>query len=308
MPGSRDALLDKIQRWAHQDAEDASPIFWLSGIAGTGKSTISQTVCQHVADVPNPRASFFFSHHEGQRRIANLVFPTLIYQLLSDTDCPLPIKSRIFQSLEKNPSIGSQTLKTQFETLILEPLVTLSLPSPIVLVLDALDECMEEGVKEILNLIVSHLDKLPSFLKILVTSRPEGHIANILNPENLKTTPDGRRVFIHEIDPSADEAAVRAFFEVALSTAEVTRVFPRFTEWKLDEIKIGLLVKMTEGLFIVAATIVKFIMDSEDADPEYRLSVLLQSPEFKNQTHTAIHQLYIRILEHRYSATAGSQH
>ena len=297
--------MEKIHCWAKDLDDESPPIFWLSGIAGTGKSTIAQTVCKNAAEIKTLGATFFFSHQEGQRRVANAVFPTLVHQLLSNPQSPTPIKTNILDSLEKNPSAGSQILQTQFDKLILDPLRNLNLPRPIVLVLDALDECKEDGVKDVLRLIVTNLEQLPSFIKIFVTSRPESHIADILTPKKADIISNDRLVCQHVIDPSGGEDAIREFFKFALSNAEVSRLFPAFSEWNLEEEKVTILVRITEGLFIVPATIVKFILNSADADPDYCLSVLLQDPESKNQTHSAINLLYIKVLEHRYPPGTG---
>jgi len=305
VPGSRDALLEKIQQWSKNVERDSAPIFWLVGIAGTGKSTIAQTVCLNTTDLKTLGGSFFFSHQEGQRHVANAVFPTLVHQLLSNAESPARIKTRILDSLEKDPSSCISLLQIQFEKLIVEPLHDLSLPDPVILVLDALDECMEDGIKEILRLIISNLERLPSFLKIFVTSRPESHIADILNTKNTNVVQKGRGVQQQVLDPACDENAVRVFFRTALSNTEITRLFPAFADWSLSEEQMDQLVRITEGLFIVAATIVKFILNSADADPDYCLSILLQDPESKLQTHSAINILYIKVLEHRYPPSTG---
>ena len=43
-PETRIALLEEIKEWAMESGSKC--IFWLNGMAGTGKSTISRTVCQ----------------------------------------------------------------------------------------------------------------------------------------------------------------------------------------------------------------------------------------------------------------------
>ena len=110
VPGSRDALLEKIQDWSKNLEKESPPIFWLSGIAGAGKSTVAQTVCVNATKLKILGGTFFFSHQEGQRRVANAVFPTLIHQLLSNPKSPILIKTRILDSLEKNPSAASKLL------------------------------------------------------------------------------------------------------------------------------------------------------------------------------------------------------
>lgn len=54
-PETRQELLDRLEHWALDTSSDSSPIFWLSGMAGTDKSTVAYTLCQCFA------ASFFCS-------------------------------------------------------------------------------------------------------------------------------------------------------------------------------------------------------------------------------------------------------
>ena len=299
--GSRDGLLEKIKSWSTAESSSSQPIFWLTGIAGTGKSTVAQTVCQKAADTKNLGATFFFSHQEKQLHLANAVFSTLVHQMLSNASCPRSIRLNLNQALEQNPSAGSEVIKTQFEKLILEPLKTISHASPLLLVLDALDECTESGVVEILNLIKTHIQELPSFLKIFVTSRPEGHISAILRNMYRDSAKTERLVFIYEIDPSADEEAVQAYLTHALSESEIKRVFPGIVEWKIDADKIGILARKSEGLFIVASTIVKHIMLPGSADPEFQLDTLIEGLQSTTHTHSAINLLYQQILDAKYS-------
>src|SRR2546421_5660832 len=56
-------------------------IFWLNGMAGTGKSTIARTVASTFADDKRLGASFFFSRGAGDRGRATRFFTTLAVQL-----------------------------------------------------------------------------------------------------------------------------------------------------------------------------------------------------------------------------------
>ena len=293
--GSRDALLEAIQTWWTDGSIQKTPIFWLKGIAGTGKSTIAQTVCQNAAETKHLGATFFFSHQELRRKRADAVFPTLIFQLLNNIDCSDDIKAKIIVSLGKNPSAGKEVIKSQFKSLILEPLSGLRQGSPMLLVLDALDECTETGVVQILNLIKSHIHDLPSFLRIFVTSRPEGYVANILLP--MHDNQDKPHVTIHNIDPSGDNDSIRAYLKHALSESEIKRIFPDLDDWEVDEKKIDILVQKSEGLYIVASTLVKHIMHKRVADPALQLDMLIQGLLTKKHTHSAIYRLYEQILE-----------
>ena len=68
-----------LQYWAED--KDGKCIFWLSGMAGTGKSTISHTVAQSLSEKGCLRASFFFKRGEGDCSSASRFFTTISYQL-----------------------------------------------------------------------------------------------------------------------------------------------------------------------------------------------------------------------------------
>jgi pantothenate kinase-related protein Tda10 len=63
LPNTRVDLLREIHSWA--DGENSPGIFWLSGLAGTGKSTIAQTVAADYHAEGRLAASFFFSRAGG---------------------------------------------------------------------------------------------------------------------------------------------------------------------------------------------------------------------------------------------------
>lgn len=63
LPNTRVELLKQIMEWAKDNS--AEPIFWLNGMAGTGKSTISRTVARTFADNGQLSASFFFKKGEA---------------------------------------------------------------------------------------------------------------------------------------------------------------------------------------------------------------------------------------------------
>ncbi|KAM5494468.1 hypothetical protein MaudMau93_000484, partial [Microsporum audouinii] len=58
LPGTRIELLREVEEWAK--SARAKCIFWLNGMAGTGKSTISQTVARRLKEKKLLGASFFF--------------------------------------------------------------------------------------------------------------------------------------------------------------------------------------------------------------------------------------------------------
>ena len=59
LPNIRVELLQQVRVWA--DDPDGRCIFWLHGMAGTGKSTIARTVAHEFSSRNRLGASFFFS-------------------------------------------------------------------------------------------------------------------------------------------------------------------------------------------------------------------------------------------------------
>jgi hypothetical protein len=77
---TRTTIIDKIMTWVNDPS--SPPIFWLHGLAGTGKSTIARTIGVNAKKAGYITASFFFSRvGSAGLRDAAYVFPTLAHQL-----------------------------------------------------------------------------------------------------------------------------------------------------------------------------------------------------------------------------------
>jgi hypothetical protein len=102
-----------------QDPQDRH-VFWLNGLAGTGKSTIAQTFSEMVAKTGILGASFFCSRDYLDRRELKNIFPTLAYQLA----CRYPaFRRHIIRVIKQDPTVASNSLISQLEDLIVGPLV-----------------------------------------------------------------------------------------------------------------------------------------------------------------------------------------
>ncbi|KAL7821006.1 WD40 repeat-like protein [Trichoderma gracile] len=169
LPGTRVELIRQILDWASSD--DGKPIFWLNGMLGTGKSTVSRTVAQSLCRAGRLGASFFFKRGHSDRQNAAKFFTTIADQLARMQPAMAdPIKD----AARTDPSIGSKGVEEQFNQLILRPLSALPKENwkgkQVVIVVDALDECgQEDDATEILRL----LSLAEPWLRVFVTSRPE---------------------------------------------------------------------------------------------------------------------------------------
>ncbi|KAG9037435.1 hypothetical protein FRB95_005725 [Tulasnella sp. JGI-2019a] len=297
--GTRTAVLKEIHTWLADTSPSAPPFFDLEGVAGIGKTTIAHTLAEEASRDGYLAASFFFSR-AGDAELSNptLVFSTLAYQLSS-------FNPSFLQHFGRAASSGTafEDLDTQLQKLIVEPLQCVTPPSrPLLIVLDAFDECQKEGAKELLRLLLSGVLKVPVSLKIFMTSRPEPHLRGIFNhAENL------HKLILHDIEASIVKNDIRLYLQTSFAEIPGRLGLQIGRRWaRYDEIEA--LVERAETLFIVAATFARFVGDYAVRNPRQQLNLLLQRSEssFTGPNHT-IDELYLQILR-KIRSTTGNPH
>jgi hypothetical protein len=299
LPGTRTDLLHDIEEWA--DSPEGKCIFWLNGLAGTGKSTISRTVAKSFKERGLLAASFFFKRGEGDRGNAARFFPTITKQLF--TKIP-EIRLAILQVIRDNPGISAKSLKEQFNELVYQPLHSLNRPenqsSPLVIIIDALDECENDNnIRSILELLPRVQESNYAHLRFFVTSRPELPIR--LGFQRVKDS--HRDLILHEIPKPIIEHDISLFLEHKLAKIRKERALSMGWPGKPD---IQALLTMSVPLFIFAATICRLFED-HNLDPVLCLTEILkyQSQESK------LDGTYLPVLDHlvsRYSGTRREQY
>jgi hypothetical protein len=214
LPHTRTELLKTIAEWANNKASE--PIFWLCGMAGTGKSPIARTAAESLDKAGQLGASFFFKNGEGERGNASRFFSTIATDLVARERGMLP---GIWEALNEDSALSQRVLRYQFDKLILHPLSGVqqkhSTITAWVIVIDALDECgREEDICAILQLLTRAKDMQPVSLRVLVTGRPELHIRL-----GFKQMPNGtyQDLVLHEVGKNTIEHDIRLFYEHELS-------------------------------------------------------------------------------------------
>ncbi|RYP53536.1 hypothetical protein DL768_001491 [Monosporascus sp. mg162] len=276
---TRTELLCQIRKWA--DDPHSESIFWLNGMAGTGKSTVSRTVATAFAGDGLLGASFFFKRGEGDRGKATLFFPTIARQLV----CKIPtLAPFVREAIDADPDIARKGLKDQFKKLILQPLGRVHRSMAIMIVIDALDECDgDNDVKAIIPLLAQAKTLRSARLRIFITSRPELPIR--LGFKNVQGK--YQDLALHQIPEPIVEHDISAFLE-----HELARIRDEFNSQALEGLElppdwpgkhaIRSLAQMAVPLFIFAATVCRFVEDPGWSDPADQLEKVLQ---YQTKTH-----------------------
>ncbi|KAG8915462.1 hypothetical protein FRC02_004515, partial [Tulasnella sp. 418] len=287
--GTRTELLQTIYNWA--DDPGSKSIYWLCGLAGTGKSTIAQTVAEGFDERGVLGASFFFSRGVEKRDDPRFTFPTIAYQLGCFNDT---FGARIADSLRRHPSACDAILRTQLEKLIVGPLQDVDRGPPVVIiVLDALDECSDKQlVKEMLALLVSAIPKFPFSLQVFITSRPDFHILSEFRGPGMKSVSEV--TLLHEVDISVVQNDIRIYFDHHLRV--IGEIMLGNGGWPSEE-ELNAIVEQAKGLFIYASASVAYIGDLENPDPQERLKTLLsEKMMIEASPFSGIDKLYNHIL------------
>jgi hypothetical protein len=301
-PGTRVDVLRQILAWG--TSPDSECIFWLNGMAGTGKSTISRTIAQSFADKGILGASFFFKRGEGDRGRTAFFFTTIIVQLVHQLPTLAP---HVHAAIEATPAINEKSAKDQFEKLIVDPIRKLpkqSQPSTIVIVVDALDEC---DAIEYIRLVIQLMSQAKSFtsihLKFFLTSRPELPIRLGFKDISSKY----KDLVLHQIPEPVIEHDITTFLQHELSkirldynkSVTLNRQLP--LNWPGSE-HIEKLVNMAIPLFIFAATVCRFIQDRRLGGPKDQLTRILDHQKSQRSNLDATYlpvldQLLVGLLE-----------
>jgi len=72
-------VLHQLEEWL--EVEQGQHVFWLNGLAGTGKSTIAQSFAEIAFAGGKLGASFFCSRDFEDRSNLQAIIPTLAFQL-----------------------------------------------------------------------------------------------------------------------------------------------------------------------------------------------------------------------------------
>ena len=265
----------------------------MNGLAGTGKSTIAQTIAERTFADGRLGASFFCSRDFEDRSNLRQIFPTLAVQLARKY---AEFRSTFIQLVVTDPEIVRETLYGQMEKLIVQPLVESAIST--VIVIDALDECKdEESTSAILSVLGRFVAEIPK-VKFFITGRPEPRIRGGFRLPLLANVTD---VFVlHEVESGQVDNDIRFFFRHSFSELKSSR--HGLDGWPTEE-QVDVLCKRAAGLFVHAMATIKFI-DQKNSYPRKQLDRLLQAQgnsvlegKTKFKADATLDSLYASILQ-----------
>ena len=288
--------MDEIELWTRDF--NKPPVYWLNGLAGTGKSTIAQTIAERAFADGRLGASFFCSRDFEDRRSLQFIFPTLAVQLARRYT---KFRSPFIQLVRSDPEIIHESLYNQLRKLIVQPLMESTIST--VIVIDALDECKdEEPASAILSVLGQFVAEIPT-VKFFITGRPEARIREGFRLPLLAEATD--TFVLHEVEPGRVNNDIRLFFTHSFS--ELKRYRRGLGDWPTEE-QVDLLCERAGGLFVHAVATVRFV-DHRIKSPMEQLDRLLQSrgsSTFEGKTKfradVTIDSLYTSILQEAFGS------
>lgn len=185
-------------------------ILWFYARPGFGKTAFSSMLCWNYPDAIG--AIHFCKFNNSDRTNSKIIFTSIAYHLSNF----IPEYKTKLINLPDLDTIFEKNASRILEYLILEQLYDIHLSKPVVIILDALDECSWRGENEICDILqrAYRNNEIPSWLKFVITSRNEAEIRRYLLPVSQVsdalevTSEDDLREYYHKQFPDINEEIV----------------------------------------------------------------------------------------------------
>ena len=228
LPGTRTSVLDEITNWVNlPNTENVPRVFWLHGVAGSGKSALALTICDRFNSVNRLVSAFFFDKAVTDRTPAKL-FSTISRDL---ADLVPEWRDALTEILRGKKALRTtMAVKEQWNRFILDPARKLAESTTtarrILIVIDAVDEAGKSLDRDVMLSMFEDLGRLPSIFRVFITSRPDDDIYAALSGKGLVIAKDMARIdlqstfndinsYVHHHLPSLDDATVHSLVEKA---------------------------------------------------------------------------------------------
>ncbi|KAI5120284.1 hypothetical protein M0805_005341 [Coniferiporia weirii] len=282
LEGTRVSVLEQVNQWA----DSGSKIFWMHGVAGSGKSSIANSVAHMFRQQQRLPGCFFCKRDDPECRDPKRLVPTLAYHFSKWHKTYRALVLSLIQG-EDEPKL-TQSVQWQFQLLFKQPLETLSgssaeiPPTPLIIVIDALDECGDspESRSQLAGFLMKLAGAVP-WLKVFVTSRPLPEFKEVFLQDELKCR-------TLNINTQIDQERVQDdLLRYTRHCADIFRV-------QVTEEQIKAFALKASGLFIWISTVFRFI--GTKLDKSRAVSSVL-SPTSAGNQEAELDQIYTTVVK-----------
>ncbi|KXN81272.1 26S proteasome regulatory subunit rpn-8 [Leucoagaricus sp. SymC.cos] len=282
-PGTRQQFIEEITSWATSQlptSDNNHGILWTKGPAGVGKSALAQTCTEELGS--KLAAAFFF--RPNRQDDYDRLFTTLAYQL---TIYNSEYRHILDEKIQRDQTIVTKTISRQFQELFTLPFQELADKGTEVagmaIFIDGIDEIRDQDVQcEIIDIIAASVQNRSTPFRWAFFSRTEPHLEATFSKAHITTL--CRQLILpitREIDGEI-EMYLRDGFQKIVERQNLSRLAP----WPSDEV-IHTLVDAAAGLFIYAATVLRFVGQTDSLGPEEPLRAVLAVIAAREDTQTA---------------------
>ncbi|CAA7260761.1 unnamed protein product [Cyclocybe aegerita] len=298
--GTRVEILGKITKWANDSSLESPRVFWLSGQAGSGKTTIAYTIAKwfdkddDINQYTTFGGNFLCSRQFEETRQRTRIIPTIAYQLAR--------KCRSFADAlyiaDKFNTINHD-VSSQLKDLLVGPWQQ-SDPtrgqevSPYLIVIDALDEIADGGGSAFLRDLLIAINKydLTGF-KFLVTSRPDPEVVTLC-----KSFTSEAICWLQDVPIEDAQLDIGTYLKTKLPLLASSQELVQ-------------LVQRSHGLFVYAATAVKYLTRDHRIAVEEQTEMLRDllsnsyEPASASDVTFLIDELYRHVMHDAFSKYKG---
>ncbi|KAJ7279596.1 hypothetical protein C8J57DRAFT_1221250 [Mycena rebaudengoi] len=178
---------DQLTEWIEKPGS-----LWIEGNSGTGKSVISSTVIRKLLHDRPPSdhgtaavGYFYFDFRDDKKQLVDTMLRSVVFQLSGQSLDPYAALNSQYEKLSQGQTLPTtQDLLGILDRLLLEFRRTY-------IVLDALDECRETDLQDLVELLSKLRMRTESSLHLLLTSQPrEIFTASFKGVEQLALEPE----------------------------------------------------------------------------------------------------------------------
>ncbi|KAG6819183.1 hypothetical protein H0H93_014557 [Arthromyces matolae] len=258
---TRVEVLSEIRKWVNDVSSSSKNFLWLTGDPGCGKSAVTASVARECKDRKVLWAQFFINRNIKDTTNPNLYFPSIARQLADYSDL---VERQVHFALVEQPSLIDEISSIQATKLFVDTLAAASrinTQTPVVVVIDGLDETQREHLESTATIFAHLFDALAKYrnAKVFISSRTENDIQKPFS----RAMKDKRVLNLH-LDTNSESSLrdVDAYLRRRITqTALKHHLDP--TLWPGEE-RLAALSSHASGHFIWAVTVSRFLHEQMD--------------------------------------------